>query len=290
MLDLRRRYVTASRQPFATAKSPEVSEGFNAQMERGHICHRCATRTCPCILAAANLGAAKLGDSDLAWVLADRSMASARQAEDVAVHAVACAQAAISLARDTRRLADAEALVQTAYEQLITTGNTDARHVSVQGNLMLINATIAGRRRQRGAADRRLALATELGAKLGHDGNQLWTAFGPTNVELRRIAVAVSFEQPDKAIAAGERLDTSGLPVSLVSRRAQVHLDMAAAYHQKRSDSLAVLHLLEAERMAPEVICLNHRAQSLIVDLTRRERTAATPGLRPLARRAGVDL
>lgn len=245
------------------------------------------------VLAIANLAASKvagkLGDAELAWILADRAVASARQAGDVPLYAVASGQAAISLAKDTKRLSDAGALVQTAYDQLMMGGSVDARHISAQGNLLLINATIASRLKHRGVADRCLAVATELGEALGHDGNQLWTAFGPTNVELHRAAVSVAFEQPDRAIAAAERLDTSALPDTLVSRRAQLHLNLAAAYHLKRDGiPSAVLHLIEAERIAPQILRMNLSARRLVTELVRYEHKSATPGLRPLAQRNGV--
>ncbi|HEX6683762.1 MAG TPA: helix-turn-helix transcriptional regulator [Candidatus Limnocylindrales bacterium] len=211
------------------------------------------------VLAAANLVASKLaakvGDWELAWMLADRAVVGARQIEDVALYAVAGGQAAISLAMNPKRLGDAAALVQSAYDQIATAKPTDARHLSAQGSLLLVNATVASRLQQRAAADRCLTFAAKLGAELGHDDNQLWTAFGPTNVELRRIAVAVSFELPGTAIATAKRIDTSRLPRILLSRRAQLHVDLASAFRQTRDGAAkSVLHLMEAERIAPEVM------------------------------------
>lgn len=246
------------------------------------------------LLAVVNLVAsklaAKLGDSELAWVMADRAVTSARQIENAALCAVASGQAAISLARKMHRIGDAEAIVQTAYDQLMSTGgSTDAERISARGNLLLVNATIASRLHHRTTAEACLATASDLAANFGHDGNHLWTAFGPTNVMLHKVAVSVTLKQPASAIATAERLDTSGLSGSLVSRRAQLHLDLASAYHQTRDGAApAVLHLMEAERIAPQIVRMNHNARELLLDLTRHERQSVTPGLRVLARRAGV--
>jgi DNA-binding XRE family transcriptional regulator len=53
-------------------------------------------------------------------------------------------------------------------------------------------------------------------------------------------------------------------------------------------DSLAVLHLLEAERVAKQAVSRNATARTLLATLLARERKSATPGLRALADRAGV--
>jgi len=53
-------------------------------------------------------------------------------------------------------------------------------------------------------------------------------------------------------------------------------------------DSLAVLHLLEAERVARQAVSRHATARRLLTALLARERRAATPGLRALAARAGL--
>lgn len=55
-----------------------------------------------------------------------------------------------------------------------------------------------------------------------------------------------------------------------------------------REDRLAVLHLLEGERVAAQAISRNAAALSLLGELLARERKGATPGLRALATRAEV--
>ena len=87
----------------------------------------------------------------------------------------------------------------------------------------------------------------------------------------------------------GTRLDTSRLPAVLVGRRAQVHVDLATAALMSAGDrSVSVLHLLEAERVAAEMVYANVQARAILLDLLAKERRGATPGLRPLAERAGL--
>src|SRR5262249_43806400 len=125
--------------------------------------------------------------------------------------------------------------------------------------------------------------------QLGGDGNLLWTGFGPTNVAIHRMSTAVALGQPDEAIRVGETPDTSRLPRPLVGRRTPVHLDLASPNAPRPGcDALGVLHLLEAERIAPQTVHVNAAARTLLMTMLARQQRAVTPGLRPLAERAGV--
>jgi hypothetical protein len=86
----------------------------------------------------------------------------------------------------------------------------------------------------------------------------------------------------------GAGIDTDLLPKVLNGRRSQVHVDLARAATRQGDDRLAVLHLLEGERVAAQTISRNAAARSLIGELLARERKGATPGLRALASRAEV--
>jgi transcriptional regulator with XRE-family HTH domain len=206
-------------------------------------------------IAAAKL-ASKAGDGQLAWLAADRAAVAARLADAPELSAMATYQ------------------VACAYLSLPD---------------MLLAALVAARRGDAQAARECLAEAATVAERLGRDDNRLWTAFGPTNVVIHEVSVAVALGQLDKATRIGEVLDTSRLPQPLLGRRTQVHLDLATACaHRAGGDPYAVLHLIEAERIAPQVVRVNMAARNLLVELLERERQAITPGLRPLARRAGV--
>lgn len=102
------------------------------------------------------------------------------------------------------------------------------------------------------------------------------------------ISTAAEFGDTRHVIALSEAINFSGLPTGLRSRRAQVHIDTAWAYTQSREDAAAVVNLLEAERVAPQAPRYNSVVRELLHELLKRERRSATPGLRALARRAGV--
>ncbi|MFI7647014.1 helix-turn-helix transcriptional regulator [Micromonospora sp. NPDC049460] len=246
------------------------------------------------VLAAAYIAASKLavkvGDGDIALVTADRASTSAGLAGDRALAAVAAYQAACGLLRLPGRRDEAEEVVQTSIAQLARDmRSADRDLLSAHGALLLLAAVIAAGRGKPKEAARSLAGADELAEKLGSDRNCLWTGFGPTNVAIHTVSAAVRAGNAGHAVEVGVRLDTSQLPTVLVSRRAQVHVDLAAAAMMGSPDkSAAVLHLLEAERVAAEVVHTNIQARELLLDLLSKERRSATPGLRPLAERAGL--
>jgi hypothetical protein len=160
--------------------------------------------------------------------------------------------------------------------------------ISVHGALLLLLALTAARRGDVSAAEKHLQEAARLAQRLGQDGNWLWTAFGPTNIAIHELGVRVALGDSRTALQLGEHIDTDTLPTMLRGRRSQVHLELGWASAGQGDDGLAVLHLLEAERVAKQSVSRNVTARTLLTTLLARECKSATPGLRALATRAGV--
>ncbi len=238
-------------------------------------------------LAAAKL-ATKVGDAGLAWVAADRSLRLAQETDRHGLIGIASYQVACALL-GSGHLADAEEIAAQAAERLASRTATNMQDViSARGALLLLLAITAGRQGDSSAARRHLRDAARLAEHLGQDGNLLWTAFGPTNISIHELAVHVALGDSRAAFQLGERIDTDALPGVLLGRRSQVHLELGWASAGQGDDSLAVLHLLEAERVAKQAVSRNVAARALLSTLLARERKSATPGLRALAARAGA--
>lgn len=234
-------------------------------------------------VAAAKL-VTKVGNGELAWLTADRAATAALHAESPALAAAAAYQVACAFLKNDR-LDEAETIAVTTATNLDDDSPTG---LSVRGALMLIAAVVAGRRNDRPEATERLQRAQLFADQLGEDGNHGWTAFGPTNVAIHRVSAAAELGDAGEAIAKAEYVDTTSMPQGLLSRRAQVHIDMAWAYCQRRADAEAVVNLLEAERVAPQTLRYNVLVRELLREMLKRERRTATPGLRAIAGRAGV--
>jgi hypothetical protein len=161
---------------------------------------------------------------------------------------------------------------------------------SVAGALWLIAAVAAARRGDAAGAAQRLDHAERLAARLGEDANHRWTAFGPTNVAIHRVSVAVELGDAPAALIAADSVELDRLPTELRSRRVQVQLDIAWAHAQRRRDAEALVALLEVERAAPQVTRRNAIARDTIRQLLARARGASGAAVRGLADRAGIAI
>ena len=230
----------------------------------------------------------KLGAGDLAILAADRAANAAVDAQSLAARGMAGYQVACALLR-ADQLDDAERLAVELAEELTGSARSDEPSlVSVAGALWLIAAVIAARRTDHGEAWQRLDQAEMLAGLLGEDGNHGWTGFGPTNVAIHRVSVAAELGDAGEALRTATGVDLERLPAGLLSRRAQVNLDLAWAQAQRRRDAEATLHLLEAERIAPQVIRHNVIAQEIVREMLARGSRRQTTALSLLAERAGL--
>ncbi|MEV4643661.1 MULTISPECIES: helix-turn-helix transcriptional regulator [Saccharopolyspora] len=234
-------------------------------------------------VAAAKL-VTKTGDGQLAWIAADRAVNAALQSDSATLGAAAAYQVACAFLK-LDQVERAEQIAMTTAENF---ADDSPLGLSYQGALFLIGSVIAGRRSDRSEASDRLRRAQYLADALGQDGNHGWTAFGPTNVAIHRVSAAAELGDSRQAIDLAESIETNNMPEGLQSRRAQVHIDTAWAYSQHREDAAVVVNLMEAERVAPQALRYNVIVRELLREMLKRERRSATPGLRPLAKRAGV--
>lgn len=230
----------------------------------------------------------RVGEPELAWAAADRSVAAAEAAERRLLAAVSAYRLGYVLI-GLKRAAQAEYLLLGTADAL---ANSPRRlkppALSVRGGLHLAAASAAAARFDRAATDRHINVARKIADQIGQDRNDFWSAFGPTNVTIHEVSAAVTFADAKLALTRGEPLDVQRLGAGLRGRRAQVLLDLARAYGQQRKDAAAVNTLLRAERISPELVRYDPRTNALLTELVRREHRASTPELRSLARRAGV--
>lgn len=230
----------------------------------------------------------RIGEPSLGWLTIERSLAAAERAEDPLLMAAS----AYHLGQALRALAevdDASNVTLNAVgalqrnERIVT-----PERQSAIGGLYLTAVMAAAVGRDGNEAARLLDHSAVLAEDIDDTRNDLWFAFGPTNVQIHRMAVATELGDVTEAIRIGESLDVSNLPPGLIGRRSAVLIDLARAYTMRRMDPAAVNTLLEAERIAPEVVHFNILVQGLLRELLRREHRASTPQLRDLASRAGL--
>ena len=210
---------------------------------------------------ACSAALAKLGEPDAAWIAADRAMAAADRAGNPLMVA-AGAFRLVFVFINARRYDQAEETTRTAAEALqpmVNQGTPQA--MSLWGGLTLQRAVIAAHLNDPDTAYGQLEQASQVAGRLGEGHNEYNTEFGPANVRLYEIAVAVELGDAGRALRAAAAVDTSGLSAE---RRARMLVDVARAHSQRRQVREAVAALLQAEANTPEQV----RSHSLVRQLT----------------------
>lgn len=227
---------------------------------------------------------ARLGEPDLSWIAAHHSVLAAEEAED----RLLAAAGAWRVCHAVLRVDDLDEVHNTA-----TSAVTDLRRafpeagpeqLSVDGALHLVAAVATARAGDGKEALALLDRARSSARRLGHDRNDFWMTFGPTNVAIHDVAIALEQGDPTRALRHAVAVDPSGLPS--LERQSSHHVHLAHAHSLRREDDQAVRALLVAERLNPEGLRYNMLVRELVRSLLHRRRPIT--GLRALAHRLHI--
>ncbi|MET8039550.1 helix-turn-helix domain-containing protein [Micromonospora sp. NPDC005215] len=234
-------------------------------------------------LAATQL--TKLGESDLAWIAADRGLAAVRPTGDPLVTGSLFRSVGHAL-HATGRYTEAVGFIEDAasYLEPHLKYATPAL-LSVYGTLFLSGSMAAARANDATTTRTFLAAADHAAGQLGADANHLWTAFGPTNVAIHRVATAAELGDLQVAIDLGPRVNTAGLPME---RRVRHALEVARAYSSWNRVDDAQTVIFDAEQMAPEQVRHHFLSRQLALTWIRRQRGKPSAELVGLAQRLRV--
>ncbi|KUJ45802.1 helix-turn-helix domain-containing protein [Micromonospora maris] len=234
----------------------------------------------------------KLGECELAWLAADRSIAVAQRADDLLLAGVATTRVCNALASMGRSRPALELNVRIA-NRLAPGGQNDTspERISVYGMLLLQGAMAAARIGDAATVDDLIAGAYAAAQELGSDQNHYWTSFGPTNVELHRAAAAVELGDGGRAVEVHQlKLQNPSFDALLPERRAHHLLDLARAYALIGDVANAGEMLLRGDRLAPSEIRCRPIAHEVMSDVLRRTRGAPPSLIAELAEHMGVGV
>ncbi|GAA3410128.1 hypothetical protein [Streptosporangium vulgare] len=227
----------------------------------------------------------KVGETDLAWIAAERGLTYAQSSGDQIVVASLLRSVTHALLSNgrydaaSRLTSDAAGLLQEDLSQ------ASPELLSVHGTLLLAGSMAAARAEDRATTRAFLTEAAESARRLGGDANHVWTAFGPTNVAIHQVATAIELGDVQVAIDLGPGLDTSALPIE---RRARHGITVAQAFSQWNRTDEALDTLLQAEHLAPEQIRHHYLSRQLVLSWIRRRKGKPSHRLTDLARRLRV--
>lgn len=223
-------------------------------------------------------------EADAAWVAADRAIRAAEESGrtlEVFASVFRLTQAFVRL----KHLDQAEHAATTALKALerrYGKSADDPEALSVMGALHLVLALIHARMGDRGKAREETDRARKVAQRIGEDRNDFDLEFGPTNVEIQAVSIAVDLGDAGEAIDTGARIDASALSIE---RRARLFMDLGRAYAQRRQFGEALDALLQAEAFSPDLIHTHVAARNAIRELQLVAGRSASPELKALAER-----
>lgn len=224
--------------------------------------HRLRARTYQAVAAAF----ARQGEADAAWLAADRAITAAEQSGhplDVIAGHFRMAHAFIGLQRHDQAEQVAEAAVGVLSPR-VQHQKPPPEELSLYGALHLVLAVVTAREGNRAAARQHIAEARAAAERLGVDRNDFNTEFGPTNVSLHAVSVAVDLGDAGEALDLASAVDPSGLSPE---RQARFLIDVAQAHTQRRHVGEATQALLTAEQHSAEMVQGHPRARETIREL-----------------------
>jgi len=211
----------------------------------------------------------RLGRVDLSLLAAERAIRASRDADDPLRLAVSRWNLAQVLLADNEPCGAETIALHGAEELRGTSAEKDLDAVALRGSLLLVAAIAAARRGDRWTAHDRVRLVEPLARRTG-ERNTLWTAFGPTNVKMFAVSVAMQTGDAAEGLRLAEQVKYEGSPS--IERRVAFLLDQAKGYEQRRDFASALVVMAAVERQAPEDVRHRPAAHAVLRQLVRRGR------------------
>ncbi|SEG82307.1 Transcriptional regulator, contains XRE-family HTH domain [Thermomonospora echinospora] len=203
-----------------------------------------------------------LGQTDLAWIAADRAERAARLLDDpvslgTAVFAQAHSRPSAALSRALREAG-------RHADRLEPHIGDDRRAFEVYGMLRLSAALAEQVRGRHAAAAEHAAEAQRIASRIG-EHLDAWQSFGPANTGVWRTMLAVEAGEPEAALQAAQQVDAAALPSQ--GRRAALAIERARARAMSGDAAAAVRELRQAEKLSAARVHRNPLVRELVADL-----------------------
>ncbi|WP_280422766.1 helix-turn-helix domain-containing protein [Nocardia carnea] len=227
-------------------------------------------------------------DGDLAWVVAERAMNAAREADDP--HLIALGAWALSASyRRAGQQEEATRLCLHAADEVkkrIDASPKERRDLMADYGMLHLAASIsAAQSDEDGRAWALHRVADDTARALGADIDP-WTMFGRGNVDIHGLALQAELGRPDAIVEYSRRLDLDTVPS--VERRSRAMIDTARGLTRRGEDEGAVLVLLDAEAVSADEVHHSPLVGEMLRELINRDNARARAHVQGLAKRCGV--
>jgi transcriptional regulator with XRE-family HTH domain len=226
----------------------------------------------------------KLGYMDLFGIAVERMAWAADNSDDPLLRSVAAIRRSATFL-NAGAWDGGMRLLGRAARDLDEAPDADQATLSVLGTIHLRSAVIASRAGRGGPAGDSLSTAREISDRVGRDTRDYGLLFGPANVGIHEVAIAVELGDADQAIRRAAALT---LPADLPRERSSHHyIDMSRAWLWQHDAARALACVSQAEQLAPQRTRYHPMARETVarlLDIHRR-----TPEqLRGMAGRMGL--
>lgn len=227
-------------------------------------------------------------ESELGWIVADRAMTAAQDADQP----TALAGAAWTLGMVRRGAGDIEGALTLAQDgiallgPLLEDGADELR--AMAGALHLHAATTCARAGREGDAWRHWDTANITAQRLPDHYHHPWTMFGSSNVDLHAVSLNADLSKSQDARSRAEQIDPDHIPSR--ERRGRLAVEIGRSYHQKR-DYPALLHWLEqAYSTSADSVRYSPTARQMTADVVDHAGPLISRRARSLANSLGLPL
>jgi hypothetical protein len=211
-----------------------------------------ALRLAADVYAVAGWTLIKGDDPMFAVVAAERSIGAARRADDSLRVSAATRCLAEAHMRDGRFDTASRIALNASLPVSVMSDRDTPAALNLRGAALLSAAAAAARRHDGREAHDALAAAAACAAQLGEDRYDFGAVFGPTNIAIHRVAIAIELGNADEAVRRSHEVNLTPLPSHLRERRARYFIDLARAHTQLKHHSEALYALRSAETVAPD--------------------------------------
>lgn len=229
---------------------------------------------------------AYVAPAELAWVVADRALTAAQNADQPAAIAAAAWNMG-NILRETSYPEEALRVVNEAADVIrphLDTAPEDWR--GIYGALQLHAAVTAAREGREGDAWRYWGKGDQVAKSLPRSYVHPSTVFGRANVDFHAVSVATDLRKSQKAIGLADDIDPTTMPS--VERQARLWVEVARG-HLQRGDRTAALHVMQiAHRIGAETVAYTPSARHVAADLWRSAPRAMREEASRLAEAVGV--
>jgi transcriptional regulator with XRE-family HTH domain len=224
---------------------------------------------------------------ELVWMVADRALTEAQNADDP--YAIAGgAWAMVQALRDSGRWEEAIGLATDAAGQLdshVTDASPDDWH-GLSGALAAEIAYVHARRGRHGSAWEYWEHAEHVARRLGPNYRHVQTSFSQAVMAAHATTLGVELRRPGEALRAADSFDAQAIPS--LARRSRHLIEVARGHHQRDERAATFALLSAAERTASETIRYNGFARDMLIELSSRPPTGMRDDVRLLSARVGV--